>query len=87
MTVFGGIVTYIIIWWTVLFTVLPWGVRSQFEDGHHARGTDPGAPVRTYMKRKLIYTSLIAVFIWGLIFFFLETGILTLASFPGHVPQ
>ena len=36
---------YFIIWWTVLFAVLPFGVRSQGESGTVIPGTDPGAPV------------------------------------------
>ena len=37
---------YFIMWWIVLFAVLPWGVRSQTEHGEEVPpGTDPGAPV------------------------------------------
>ena len=32
------------IWWIVLFAVLPWGVRNQEEAARSAPGTDPGAP-------------------------------------------
>ena len=38
------IAVYFLIWWLVLFTVLPWGARSQRESGEVAAGTDPGAP-------------------------------------------
>ena len=36
---------YFVLWWVVLFVTLPFGVRSQHEDGEGAAGTDPGAPV------------------------------------------
>ena len=36
---------YFVLWWVVLFVTLPFGVRSQHEDGEGAPGTDPGAPV------------------------------------------
>ena len=29
----GGLAVYFVIWWTVLFAVLPFGVRSQAEAG------------------------------------------------------
>ena len=45
MSLATSIAIYFIIWWTVLFAVLPWGVRSQEEAGEVAKGTDPGAPV------------------------------------------
>ena len=35
---------YFVLWWLVLFLTLPFGVRSQHEDGEGAPGTDPGAP-------------------------------------------
>jgi predicted secreted protein len=57
---------YFVIWWVTLFLTLPFGVRSQHEDGEGAPGTDPGAPVATQMGRKLIWTTLISAVIFGL---------------------
>src|SRR6516162_3937865 len=48
-----SIAIYFIIWWVVLFAVLPWGVRSQQEHGAIVPGSDPGAPVMPALKRKL----------------------------------
>ena len=42
MPVTTGIAIFFLIWWIVLFAVLPWGVRSQQEDAEVAPGTDPG---------------------------------------------
>jgi hypothetical protein len=41
-------------WFTVLFAVLPFGVRSQHETGDIAAGTDPGAPVAPRLVGKAI---------------------------------
>ena len=49
------IAIYFIIWWVVLFAVLPWGVHSQQESGEVAPGTDPGAPAVHRIGMKLIY--------------------------------
>ncbi|MGY3344455.1 putative secreted protein [Bradyrhizobium sp. USDA 4472] len=57
---------YFVIWWLALFLTLPFGVRSQHEDGGGAPGTDPGAPVLTGMKGKLIWTTIISAIIYGL---------------------
>jgi predicted secreted protein len=57
---------YFVIWWLALFLTLPFGVRSQHEDGGGPPGTDPGAPVLTGMKRKLIWTTIISAIIYGL---------------------
>ncbi|MDA9436436.1 DUF1467 family protein [Bradyrhizobium sp. CCBAU 51627] len=57
---------YFVIWWVALFLTLPFGVRSQHEDGGGAPGTDPGAPILTGMKRKLVWTTIISAIIYGL---------------------
>ena len=53
MSLTTAIAIYFIIWWVVLFAVLPWGVRSQQESGAVAPGTDPGAPALPKLMRKL----------------------------------
>ena len=57
---------YFVLWWVTLFLTLPFGVRSQHEDGVGAPGTDPGAPILTRMGRKLIWTTIISAIIYGL---------------------
>jgi len=56
---------YFVIWWITLFLTLPFGVRSQHEDGEGAPGTDPGAPVTARMGRKLIWTTVISAAIFA----------------------
>jgi predicted secreted protein len=58
MAISTAIAIYFLIWWIVLFAVLPWGVRAQGEEG--APGTDPGAPRVPHLKAKLVWTTLIA---------------------------
>jgi len=59
------IAIYFIIWWVVLFAVLPWGVHSQQESGEVTAGTDPGAPAVHRVWRKLIWTTIIAAVVYG----------------------
>jgi len=56
---------FFIIWWVVLFAVLPFGVRSQHESGEVVPGTDPGAPAVPNLRRKLIWTTLVAAVIFA----------------------
>ena len=56
---------YFVLWWIVLFVTLPFGVRSQHEDGESVPGTDPGAPIATQMGRKLIWTTAISAIIFA----------------------
>ena len=69
---------YFVVWWITLFLTLPFGVRSQHEDGEGAPGTDPGAPVATGMGRKLIWTTLISAVIFGLAMLAYNAGYLSI---------
>jgi len=52
---------YFIIWWVVLFTVLPFGVRNASESGELVEaGNDPGAPSMPALGAKLIWTTIVA---------------------------
>jgi predicted secreted protein len=57
---------YFVLWWLVLFLTLPFGVRSQHEDGESVAGTDPGAPILARMGRKLIWTTIISAVIFAI---------------------
>jgi predicted secreted protein len=61
-----SIAIYFIIWWVVLFAVLPWGVRSQQEHGAIVPGSDPGAPAIPGLKRKLVWTTIVAGIVFAL---------------------
>lgn len=76
------IAIYFIVWWTVIFAVLPWGVRSQAESGSVEEGTDPGSPVRPMLLRKAAVTTVIAAVIVVLLYTGIESGWLTLDRFP-----
>jgi predicted secreted protein len=56
----GALALYFVVWWTLLFAVLPLGVRSQIEAGHVTPGTDPGAPQAPALRQKALMTSFIA---------------------------
>ena len=64
-TISTGFAIYFVLWWIVLFLTLPFGVRSQHEDGGGVPGSDPGAPVATQMGRKLIWTTVLSTVIFA----------------------
>jgi predicted secreted protein len=65
MTIGGGLAVYFVIWWTVLFVTLPFGVRSQAESGNVEKGTDPGAPVAPALLKKALVTSVLAAIVFA----------------------
>ena len=82
MNPFTGIVLFTMIWWTVLFMVLPFGVRP-VADADEATGWR-GAPERARIGRKLLVTTLISVVLWGGAFVVIRSDWL---SFRGSLPS
>jgi predicted secreted protein len=69
---------YFVMWWIVLFAVLPFGVRSQHEEGPPVEGTEPGAPVLARMARKLLWTTVVTTVIFGTGYALYAAGYLSL---------
>jgi predicted secreted protein len=63
-----GVMVYLVIWWTILFAVLPLGVRRVENPG---KGEERGAPERPDLLRKAIITSIVAAVLW-IAFYFLH---------------
>ena len=63
MNPFTAIVLFTMIWWTVLFMVLPFGIRP-VADADDATGWR-GAPERPRIGRKLLLTTAISIVVWG----------------------
>jgi predicted secreted protein len=77
-TISTGFAIYFVMWWIVLFLTLPFGVRSQHEDGESSPGTDPGAPIASQMGRKLIWTTLISAVIFAAAVWAYNAGLLSI---------
>ena len=73
-----GFAIYFVLWWIVLFLTLPFGVRSQHEDGEGAPGTDPGAPILSRMGAKLIWTTVLSTAIFAVAMLAYNAGYLNI---------
>lgn len=67
MPVGSIIAIFFVVWWIVLFAVLPWGVRTQEEEGDVVLGTTPSAPSNPHLVRKAIITTIVAAIVTFLI--------------------
>lgn len=63
MSIFSVVAIYFVVWWIVLFAVLPWGMRSQQEDGEVVLGTSASAPTNPRMLRKAVATTIVAAIV------------------------
>ena len=69
---FLGVVLYVLIWWTVLFAVLPFGTRPVAE-ADSATGWR-GAPERPLMLRKVLATTVLSALLWGIAYLLITSG-------------
>ncbi len=72
----SGLAVYAIIWWLLLFMVLPWGVRPI---GHKdvEKGQDAGAPGRPRMGLKLGINTALSAVVWGIVYVIAEAGLVS----------
>lgn len=80
MSLVSLIAIYFVVWWVVLFAVLPWGVRAQEEEGEVVLGTMPGAPARPMLVRKAVATSIVAAVLVGLLWLAADVYGLSIAT-------
>ncbi len=77
MTVFGGIVVFVVVWWLVFFAALPWGVRR----GEGAdQGHDAGAPAHPHLWIKAAVTTIIAALLTLAVWFVVTSDLLSFRS-------
>jgi len=65
MSLTFSIAIYVLLWWVVLFAVLPLGVRTQGEDGTVVPGTPESAPTRPRFLRILGLTTLLTSIVFA----------------------
>ena len=75
MSIWSGIAVYFIIWWVVLFAVLPWGVQNAREAGETIEvGNEPGAPVKPRLLLKALVTTIISGLIFAVVYVAFSSG-------------
>ncbi|MBR2816959.1 MAG: DUF1467 family protein [Reyranella sp.] len=75
-----GVMVYLVIWWTVLFCVLPLGVRRVEKPG---KGQEHGAPEKPDLVRKAIITTIVAAVVWIAFFALHQTDIFSFRRLEG----
>jgi predicted secreted protein len=84
MGIIFWISVYLVTWWTVLFTILPLGIRSHEEEGvERIPGQDPGAPANPNIKRKFITTTWVSAIVLAVIYVIVTFGLIPLPELPG----
>ena len=84
MSISFAIAIYVIIWWTLLFAILPIGVRTQAEDGEVVPGTPESAPTRPRLVRVVVLTTVASALLFAVLCASVRWGIIDLERLLGR---
>lgn len=66
MSVAFGMAIFFMIWWIILFAILPFGLhRTQEEAGDVVPGSEPSAPHKPQFLKVIVLTTVIAAVVFG----------------------
>lgn len=70
----SGFVVFVIIWWTVLFAMLPIGVRKQDDP---LVGSEYGAPEKPMLLKKALWTTGVTLVLWLIVYAVIASDLLS----------
>ena len=83
MSLAFGFAIYFIVWWIVLFAILPFGVRTSEEAGEEkSPGFAESAPHRPQLLAKMLVTTVISAIIFAGLYAIIAHHVITLDDIP-----
>jgi predicted secreted protein len=83
MEFLSGVVVFMIIWWTVIFAVLPWGnARAEQTQA----GNEPGAPANPRIVKKMLITTGITIVLWAIAMAVIQSDRLSIRDWAREMP-
>ena len=83
MSLIFALAIYLVIWWIVLFAMLPFGVRTTEEMGEaNAPGFADSAPHRPRLLPKMIATTIVSAIVFAGIYAVIVHRVVTLDDIP-----
>jgi predicted secreted protein len=80
MSIALGAAIYFVIWWIVLFAVLPFGVRTQEEENEVVPGTPESAPANIRVLRIVLINTVVATIVFGAVWAIITYHLLPLGD-------
>lgn len=78
----SGIMVFVVVWWVVLFAVLPWGVKVPDDP---VPGHATSAPEQPMLARKMLVTTGITAVIWVLVWLLVQSDWLSFREMARHM--
>ncbi|WP_127598303.1 DUF1467 family protein [Nitratireductor alexandrii] len=83
----SGFAVYFIIWWVTLFVVMPFGLKTQEEDGDVTLGTTASAPKGPHMRRAALRATLISLLVFALLYVLTRQLGYSFEDIPSFIPD
>ncbi|MCU0829951.1 MAG: DUF1467 family protein [Rhizobiaceae bacterium] len=87
MNWFTAIAIYFVVWWTVLFAVMPFGVRTQADEGKIVPGTAGGAPIRPHFAKAALRSTIASSILFAGFYWLVAIKGFGFADVPLIIPQ
>lgn len=81
MGIVSGLVLFAVIWFMVLFVVLPLRLETQGDRGEIVPGTQAGAPANLNMKKKARVVTLVSIGLWIVIAGVIFSGVIDVRDY------
>lgn len=79
---------FFIIWWMVLFATLPFGLKTQDDDGEEITpGTVSSAPRGPHMLRAVIRTTVVSLILFGILYVLTQVYGFGVDDIPRFIPE
>ena len=80
MTISAALVLYAVLWFLILFIVLPLKIKTQEEIGNIADGTPASAPENPKIKTKMLWVTIISDLLWIPVFSIIVLELVTVTD-------
>ncbi len=80
MGITSALVVFAVVWFLVLFCILPQKILTQKEFGSVIKGTPSSAPANSQIRKKFVLTTLISLVIWFFICVLIIYGFISLET-------
>jgi predicted secreted protein len=82
-----AIAIYFVVWWIVLFAVMPFGVRTQTDDGQIEPGTPGSAPVKPHFGKAALRSTIASSILFAGFYWLVAVQGFGFADIPSIIPQ
>ncbi|WP_310620454.1 DUF1467 family protein [Flexibacterium corallicola] len=75
MSIVLSVAVFFMMWWILFLAILPFGIKTQAEEGETVHGSAESAPVHPYMLRKVIANTIVTGILFAIVYVVIDSGL------------